>query len=86
MSLLQRLDGEILEGLKEEQEICNVIERPSDIRLNIQETIFQIDSKLKVISISEERSSSNSANSKMIFWRILLKAEIIQTVNCQILG
>ena len=86
MSLLQRLDGEILEGLKEEQEICNEIERPSDIRLDIQETIFQIDSKLKVISISEERSSSNSANSKMIFWRILLKAEIIQTVNCQILG
>ena len=40
MSLLQRLDGEISEGLKEEQEICNEIERPSDIRLNIQETIF----------------------------------------------
>ena len=65
MSLLQRLDGEILEGLKEEQEICNEIERPSDIRLNIQETIFQIDSKLKEISISEERSSSNSANSNV---------------------
>ena len=65
MSLLQRLDGEILEGLIEEQEICNEIERPIDIRLNIQETIFQIDSKLKEISNSEERSSSNSANSNV---------------------
>ena len=65
MSLLQRLDGEILEVLKEEQEICNEIERSSDIRLNIQETIFQIDSKLKEISISEERSSSNSENSNV---------------------
>ena len=65
MSLLQRLDGEILEGLIEEQEICNEIERPIYIRLNIQETIFQIDSKLKKISISEERSSSNSANSNV---------------------
>ena len=33
-SLLQRLDGEILEGLKVEQEICNEIEMSSDIRLN----------------------------------------------------
>ena len=62
MSLLERLDDEILEGLKEEQEIHNEIERSSDIRLNIQETIFQIDSKLKEISISEGHSSSNSAN------------------------
>ena len=63
MSLLQRLDDEILEGLKEEQEICNEIDiRSSDIRLNIQETIFQIDSKLKEVSISEERSGSNSVN------------------------
>ena len=70
ISLLQKLDGEILEGLKEEQKICNEIERASDIRLNIQETffkynIFQIDSKLKEISIFEERSSSNSANSNV---------------------
>ena len=64
MSLLQRLDDEIL-GLKEEQEICNEIERSSDIRLNIQETIFQIDSKLKETSISEERFSGNSANSNV---------------------
>ena len=42
-SLLRRLDGEILDGLKEEQEICNKIERSSDLRMNIQETI---DSKL----------------------------------------
>ena len=63
MSLLQRIDDEILEGLKEEQEVCNEIDiRSSDIRLNIQETIFQIDSKLKEISISEERSSINSVN------------------------
>ena len=39
MSLLQRLEGEILEGLKEEQDVCNEIVRSSDIRLNIQETI-----------------------------------------------
>ena len=57
MSLLRRLDDEILEALKEKQEIWNEIERSSDIRLNIQETIFQIDSKLKEISICEERSS-----------------------------
>ena len=61
ISLLQGLDGEILEGLKEELEIYNEIERSSDIRVNNQETIFQIDSKLKEISNSEERSSSNSA-------------------------
>ena len=65
MSLLQRLDDEILEGLKEKQEICNEIERSSDIILNIQETIFQIDSKLKETSISEERFSGNSANSNV---------------------
>ena len=59
---MERLDDEILEGLKEEQEIHDEIERSSDIRLNIQETIFQIDSKLKEISISEGHSSSNSAN------------------------
>ena len=34
MSLLQRLDDEILDGLIEKEEICNEIERPSDIRLN----------------------------------------------------
>ena len=45
--LLQRLDDEILEGLKEEQEICNEIERSSDIRLNIQETIFQIQGQIQ---------------------------------------
>ena len=67
MSLLQRLDDEILEGVKEEQEICSEIERFSDIRLNIQETVFQFDSKLKEIIISEERSSSNSANSNVNF-------------------
>ena len=61
VSLLQRLDDEIL-GLKEKQGICNEIESSNDIRLNIQETVFQIDSKLKEISISEERSSSNSPN------------------------
>ena len=38
------------------------MKRFSDIRLNIRETIFQIDSKLKEISISEHLSSSNSAN------------------------
>ena len=38
VSLLLRLDGEILGGLKEEQEICNKTERSSDMRLNIQET------------------------------------------------
>ena len=32
MSLLQRLDDEILEGLKEEQGICSEIERSSGIR------------------------------------------------------
>ena len=47
ISLLQRLDDEILEGLKEEQEICNEIERSSDIRLNIQETIFQIQRQIQ---------------------------------------
>ena len=67
MSLLQRLDDEILEGVKEEQEICSEIERSSDIRLNIQETVFQFDSKLKESIISEERSSSNSANSNVNF-------------------
>ena len=36
LSLLQRLDGEILEGLKEEQEICNEIERSNDVKLYIQ--------------------------------------------------
>ena len=65
MSLLQRLDGEILEGLKEEQEMCNEIKRSSDIRLNIQETIFQIDSKLKEISISEEHSVNTNVNSNV---------------------
>ena len=45
--LLQRLDDEILEGLKEEQETCNEIERSSDIRLNIQETIFQIQGQIQ---------------------------------------
>ena len=58
-SLLQRLDGEILDGLKEEQEICNEIERSSDLRMNIQETSFEIDSKLKDVSICAERSGSN---------------------------
>ena len=43
ISLLQRLDHEILGSLKEEQEICNEIEKSSDIRLNIQEIVFQID-------------------------------------------
>ena len=47
ISLLQRLDDEILEGLKEEQEICNEIERSSDIRVNIQETIFQIQGQIQ---------------------------------------
>ena len=65
MSLLQKLDNEKLEALNEEQEICNEMERSSDIWLNIQQTIFQINSKLKEISISEERSNSNSANSKV---------------------
>ena len=36
MSLLQRVDGEILGGLKEEQEIWNETEGPSDIWLKIQ--------------------------------------------------
>ena len=85
MSFLQRLDGEILGFLKEEQEICNEIERSSDIRLNIQETIFQIDSKLKEISISENVLVVIQ-QILMVFWRILLKAEIIQTVNSQILA
>ena len=58
-SLLQRLDGEILDGLKEEQEICNETERSSDLRMNIQETSFEIDSKLKDVSICAERSRSN---------------------------
>ena len=62
MSLFQRVDGKMLEGLKEEQGICNEIESSSDIRLYIQEYIFQIDSILKEINISEERSSNNSAN------------------------
>ena len=62
MSLMERLDDEILEGLKEEQELYNEMERSSDIRLNIPETIFQIDSKVKVISISEGHFSSNSEN------------------------
>ena len=62
MSLFQRVDSEMLEGLKEKQGICNEIESSSDIRLYIQEFIFQIDSILKEISISEERSSNNSAN------------------------
>ena len=48
-----------------EQEICDEIEMSSDIRLNFRETIFQIDSKLKEISISGEYSSSNSANSNV---------------------
>ena len=34
MSLLQRLDDEILDGLIEKEEICNEIERPSDVRRN----------------------------------------------------
>ena len=62
MSLFQRVDGKMLEGLKEERGICNEIESSSDIRLYIQEFIFQIDSILKEINISEERSSNNSAN------------------------
>ena len=62
MSLFQRVDGKMLEVLKEEQGICNEIESSSDIRLYIQEFIFQIDSILKEINISEERSSNNSAN------------------------
>ena len=41
MSLLQRLDDEIL-GLKQEQEICNEIKRSSDIKLNIQEIFFKL--------------------------------------------
>ena len=40
MSLLQRLDGEIIEGLKEEQEIWNEIERSSDIRLEHSRNYF----------------------------------------------
>ena len=39
MSLLQRLDGEII-GLKEEQEIWNEIERFSDIRLEHSRNYF----------------------------------------------
>ena len=41
MPLLQRLDGEIL-GLKEEQEICNKIERSSDIRRTVKKLFFQL--------------------------------------------
>ena len=63
ISRSQSLDGEILESLKEEQKICNEIERSSSIILNIQETLFQTDLKLMGISISEKHSSSNSANS-----------------------
>ena len=48
-----------------ELEICNEIERSSDRKLNFQETIFQIDSKLNEINISEEYSNSNSANSNV---------------------
>ena len=66
MSHLQRLEGEILEGLKEEQDVCNEIVKSSDIRLNIQETIFHTDLKLTKIIISEDCSSSNSANSSVI--------------------
>ena len=65
MSVQQRLNRDILEALKEEQEMCNEIERSRYIGLNIQETVFQIDSKLKEISISEERSSCNSLNSNV---------------------
>ena len=65
MSLLQRLDDEVLESLKKKQKIWNEIERSSNIRLNIQQIIFQMDSKLEEISISEERSSSNSTNSNV---------------------
>lgn len=36
MSLLQVLDGQILEGLKEEQEIFREMDRSSDIKMNIQ--------------------------------------------------
>ena len=60
MSVQQRLNRDILEALKEEQEMCNEIERSRYI-----ETVFQIDSKVKEISISEERSSSNSLNSNV---------------------
>ena len=69
LSLLQRLDGEILEGLKEEQEICNEIERSNDVKLYIQSyqliesdwrRLVFLKEKLKEISISEERSISNS--------------------------
>ena len=42
MSLLPRLDDEILEGLEKESEICNEIERSNDVRLNTQETIFKL--------------------------------------------
>ena len=63
ISRSQSLDSEILESLKEEQKICNEIERSSSIILNIQETLFQTDLKLMGISISEKHSSSNSANS-----------------------
>ena len=42
MSLLQVLDGQTLEGLKEEQEIFSEMERSSDIKMNIQETFFSI--------------------------------------------
>ena len=36
MSLLQVLDGQILEGPKEEQEIFREMNRSSDIKMNIQ--------------------------------------------------
>ena len=42
MSLLQVLDGQTLEGLKEEQEIFSEMDRSSDIKMNIQETFFSI--------------------------------------------
>ena len=61
MLLLQRLDSESLEEQEEVQNICIKIERSSYMGLNIQEINFQIDMKLKEVSISEERSSSNSA-------------------------
>ena len=40
MSLLQVLDGQTLEGLKEEQEIFSEMDRSSDIKMNVQETFF----------------------------------------------
>ena len=78
MSHLQRLDDEILEGLIEKQEICNEIERSSDIRLN-KKLFFKLIWNLRRLVFLRNvlvviQQILMWILMQMVFWRIILKA------------